>query len=512
MRCAYVPIDERPCNTRLIDQLVATNDQLDILTVEKSMLGYKKKRANTQKIWDWLFQIEQVDGMVLSAEMLLYGGLIPSRIHELSEEDQDQFEKNMRRLKEKNPHTKMYASSIIMRTPQYSSSDEEPDYYADFGYELFTRAYLQDKKNREYLTTEEIDQLDEFVRKLPEDIVSDYESRRAFNSSVNELMLTLLAEGIIDTLVIPQDDSAEYGYTAIDQKKVLRKIAELNLESQVLMYPGSDEVGSTLVTRFFNDQSKQTPTVAVEWSSTLGPSLIPMYEDRPFNETLKRHIRAIGAKQIDDKPQADIVLFYNVPGKNMQESWDQFTAKDPTYDAFREMVTFVDRIEEAIESGYRVAIADCAYSNGGDYVLLKLLDERCLIPKVVSYKGWNTNANTLGTTLAQGILATQTQSRAIDQNLYYHVLDDFLYQAIIRKDITDHVLPQCQLTYFDLKDHKRMINQMIDQRLVEEHKKYLPNHYKATKAYKVTSDSPWNRMFEVDFMITDTNERSGGVE
>lgn len=70
---------------------------------------------------------------------------------------------------------------------------------------------------------EEQKQLQEIVSLLPKSYIQDYESRRAFNSMINTSMLELVKEGVITFLSIPQDDSAEYGYTAMDQQKFLRR-------------------------------------------------------------------------------------------------------------------------------------------------------------------------------------------------------------------------------------------------------------------------------------------------
>lgn len=171
-----------------------------------------------------------------------------------------------------------------MRTPKYSSSDEEPDYYEHWGRELFLRAYLLDKEKREKLTEDEAKQLSEIQEKLPKEHIEDYETRRVFNSNMNLQMLDLVQEGVLTFMSIPQDDSSEFGYTAIDQSAVVTKREQLRLYKKVHMYPGADEVGATLLARVYNDLKGQKPKIFPIWSSTLGPQLVPMYEDRPLQK------------------------------------------------------------------------------------------------------------------------------------------------------------------------------------------------------------------------------------
>lgn len=503
MKCVFIPLDERPCNTEVVYRLASTNKNIELLAPEQELLGLKKEKADTEKLWDWLHKTEATDGIVLSTEMMLYGGLIPSRLHDYSNDVINEFENHLRRLKKEKPNTKIYASSIIMRTPTYSSDDEEPHYYEEFGESIFRRAYYQDKENREGLTDEEQKILQQIKETLPTEYVEDYEKRRAFNSSVNQLMVKLLHDGILDMLVIPQDDSAEYGYTAQDQMKVRQTIAELDMEEKAYVYPGSDEVGATLLTRLYHDIEQLNPKVFVEWSSTLGPQLVPMYEDRPFNEALKQHIRAMGAILTTDKDEADLVLAYNVPGRVMQEAWDQFEKRDPTYDGFRDMSTFADKIEQHLAAERQVAIADCAYANGGDYALIKRLDLRNLLHRLVSYKGWNTNANTLGTTLAQGLLAEADAEAAkiIEENTHYHLIDDFVYQSVVRMRMTDEDLPKRGLNYFDLKSESVEINQLRDHYLTEVFQSMIPTFSQRFETVKIQSYAPWNRMFEVGLVL-----------
>ena len=94
--------------------------------------------------------------------MLLYGGLIPSRLHHLSEKEVNERLDIVHQIKNINPHIKIYAFHCIMRAPSYNSSEEEPDYYEDFGYALFRRKYLLDYQKKTWAFTRRIIRIKEY--------------------------------------------------------------------------------------------------------------------------------------------------------------------------------------------------------------------------------------------------------------------------------------------------------------------------------------------------------------
>lgn len=496
MKIAYIPIDERPCNITYVQMIAESSHDVELFVPGPELLGYKKNAANTEGLWNWLKNMAgRVDALILSIDMLVYGGLLPSRLHYLTEKESTVWVERLRSLRRDYPNLGIYASNLIMRTPKYSSSDEEPDYYEHWGRELFLRSYLLDKEKREKLTEDETKHLSKIDAKLPKEHIEDYETRRVFNSNMNVHMLDLVKEGVLTFLSIPQDDSSEYGYTAIDQSAVVTKREQLRLYKKVHMYPGADEVGATLLARVYNDLKGQKPKIFPIWSSTLGPQLVPMYEDRPFAESLKAHVLAAGCQLVDSATDADLVLAYNTPGRVMQESWEQ-NVKDITYTSFRNMLTFVDQIKDYIDSGKNVIVADSAYANGGDRELITLLDEEGILDKLVSYKGWNTNCNTLGTTICQGVLGTDGKQPQIQENLIYHLFDDYFYQSEIRMEMNADFLPKYDLNYFDLKDETVRVNEERNNRLLTKFNEQILHSFKKFKINNLKTFAPWNRMFE----------------
>ncbi len=252
MKTLLIPLDERPCNYRFPQMVADSQEKVELLVPPKDLLGAKKEPANPERIAAFLEEnVGLCDNLVLSVDMLLYGGLIPSRLHHLTEEEALGRLQVLRSLKEKNPKFKIYAFNCIMRAPSYNSAEEEPDYYEEYGYALFRRKYLLDYKQRYGLSKEEEKEL-EGIR-IPEEIIADYEMHRDFNTRMNLEVVRYLEEGYIDFLVIPQDDSSPYGYTAISQKCVVDAVKKKQLEQKVMIYPGADEVAMSLLARAYHE-------------------------------------------------------------------------------------------------------------------------------------------------------------------------------------------------------------------------------------------------------------------
>ncbi len=498
MKVLYLPLDERPCNLRYPKDIASINEEISLITPDINILGNKKKAADINLLHNFIYDnIMDCDYFICSVDMLCFGGLIPSRLHM---DDIDIITSRLEILKEvkkRNPNIIIYPFSSIMRTPSYSSSDEEPDYYQDYGYEIFKTKYLSNKQERGFITDEEIKELNE-LKQIPSEIVYDYETRRKTNNLNLINILKLQKDKLFEELVIFQDDSAPFGYTAIDQLSIKETIIKYNLNSKVHIYPGADEVGCSLLIKAYNHYKNLNPKIYVEFSSTNAKSLIPLYEDRPMYETLKHHVGVVDGIMIDSSMDADYILMVNAPGNKMQESWDQFDNKDLQYDTYRNLKYFVSKIKYYINLGYKVMISDVAYANGGDYELIKLLDEEKLLDQVYAYAGWNTHANTTGTVLASGLINDKINNNTLN-NIKNHIMEDCLYQAIIRMDVNKNQLPLIDLNYFDLKDKQNLV---IDIEL-EKLKPYLLNLniLKDITTEDINLTHPWNRMFEVDLYL-----------
>ncbi|MEG0615017.1 MAG: DUF4127 family protein, partial [Oscillospiraceae bacterium] len=246
-KIVLLPLDERPCNFNFPYEIF-NGKTFNIVRPKK--LGAKKIPADFDEIKSFLFEeCKDADGLVLSVDTLLYGGLIPSRLHHFSEEEIEKRLDLIRELKRENPTLIVFGFQCIMRCPKYSSSDEEPDYYEICGEEIHKIGAILHKKQ---LGISDENDLENLYKIAKPEFLNDYTERRKFNLNFNLKTLSLVKEKVIDFLVIPQDDSAKYGFTALDQIAVREKISAELLQTDVLIYPGADEVAMTLLAKFAN--------------------------------------------------------------------------------------------------------------------------------------------------------------------------------------------------------------------------------------------------------------------
>ena len=130
MKVLLLPLDERTVE-RCVRQMIAeSNDEVELVVPPLELLGDKKRPADVAGISAFLEeQAAGCDAAVLSLDMLLYGGLIPSRLHHLERAELDERLDAVRALKRANQEMRVYAFQCIMRCPSYDSAEEEPDYY-----------------------------------------------------------------------------------------------------------------------------------------------------------------------------------------------------------------------------------------------------------------------------------------------------------------------------------------------------------------------------------------------
>lgn len=502
-KIVYIPLDERPCNLAYPLRLFTQLDDVTVVAPPVALLGHKKVPANVSALRDFLkAESADADAVVYSTEMLAYGGLLPSRIYpEANKPDIAEYEAFLKGLKATNPALKLYGSNLIMRTPRYSSGDEEPAYYEDYGAEIFRYGWLIDKENREGLDDAERAEERQLSRTVPAEDIADYEQRRENNLKVNLANIDLVQAGVIDYLAIPQDDSAPYGYTAHDQAAVYPLIKKTRLQARIGTYPGADEAGYTLLARAVQGLTGGSFSIYPLYASEIGKTQIPLYEDRPLCESVKSHILSAGAQVALSPESADLILAVNTPGKQMIEARDQRTHADVTYDTYRNLRAFVSQIGVLLDAGKAVAVADSAYANGADLELIEMLDTQGLLPKLAAYRGWNTNCNTLGSTISAAMIQRQATPAVRWHEILTALLDDAFYQSVVRGEVTDNWLPRFGLNYFDLKDQAEAVGAEVAKQ-IETLAATTLQHSLAGAKLQPQISFPWNRMFEINCAYT----------
>lgn len=145
----YVPLDDRDCNYQFPWLLSQMTEGLELLRPPYEWMGFLKKPANREKIWEWLFeQAGECDYAILSVDTLVYGNIIGSRIHTYSMEECRETMDRFRQLKKQNPQLHIHAFNLAARVAAYNDNHEDPEYWQEYGYDIWRYTWLWDKKKR----------------------------------------------------------------------------------------------------------------------------------------------------------------------------------------------------------------------------------------------------------------------------------------------------------------------------------------------------------------------------
>ncbi|MCI5745790.1 MAG: DUF4127 family protein [Erysipelotrichaceae bacterium] len=509
-KIVFLPLDERPCTFDYPRYLANIATDINFVSVPKNLMGEYKKPGNIKEIDNFLLkECKDASIAIIAIDSLLYGGIVPSRLHYYDEDTLIKRLEILKEIKKINPGIKIFAYHLIMRCPSYSSDSEEPPYYALCGYQihmlgkyehLSSLSTLDEKMQKEY------DSIKQFI--LDNDYqkyVDDYLNRRSLNTKMNLCSLSYVKEKIIDFLIVPQDDSAPYGYTAKDQIVIRKEINRLNIAFNALMYPDADGVGNTLLARAINYIKQANLKIYVRYNTCNNGNIIPNYEDRPVSESIKYQILAAGGFYTTNSSDADIILMVNLPLKNMGEArrlYDDLLhdgETDLNYTVGRNLVEYVEYIKYLTSINQCVAIADIAYANGGDLPLFNLLKEENLLFKVDSYAGWNTAANTLATCIPLAMISKlYGKNDAWYDFMGLRYLEDVGYMSYVRFKAFDYFKGQ-----FDWGKIDGVENGIVSNYIKENLTKWAQDNL-TSSSYQVQiihNSQPWNRFFETKLIV-----------
>lgn len=496
MKIVYIPLDERPCNYAFAGQ-IAAGTPVQLAVPEIGMLGKKKIPADTAAIAEFLkTECADADGCVLSLDMLLYGGIIPSRIHRLTQAELLERLETVRELKRQNPALKIFAFALIMRCPSYSSADEEPDYYETCGREIFLTGQVKHKLALGLISEAEAAQLLHTYEEKTGAHLQDFEQRRQRNRWVLEKILTEYRD-CFEALVIPQDDSSAYGYTTVDREHLKQVVQSTGL-GEVPMYPGADEVGMSLLSRAACALMGRTPGIKLVFAHEDAPKMVPLYEDRPVGQTIPVLLKTSGCRVTESGE--DITLYLNYPACDPVEVWQE---PSEGY-KMRDLNGFCDQIAADVRAGKLAAVSDGAYCNGGDAELVKMLSERIGLTELAAYAGWNTSSNTLGTAVCQAVFTWLFgKSEALDLFTAQRLYEDVGYCGYVRREVTALIEPM-GFGYFDAGETDGEVAKLVRQRLDAYMEALLPE---IAARYAIDRcQMPWKRMFEVDLTLKPRTE------
>ncbi|MCL0081010.1 DUF4127 family protein, partial [Peptococcaceae bacterium] len=493
VKVLYVPLDERPVNLSTVTEIF-NNVPVELLTPPSQYLPVQAQPGSTEKLWQWVFDnCHNADYVVLSADTMIYGGLTASRLHHLERDQLAERVDNFKRIKEINPEIEVYVFSTVMRTPRIGGSTAELGYYRIFGSKIFRVTALQDQKNQTGLSLLQEKEKERLLKLIPDIIMEDWLQRREKNLAVNAKLINLVDIDVIDFFILGRDDTAVYSQSS-QEWRVLQELAVDLPVSRFISLAGADEVGLLLLTRAVNHQSREIPAVYVRFAPGVGKNTIPLYEDQAVWKNIRNHIYATRCRWVNNAAKADLILAINTPLDGVTGEAgkpDNLVKNDPAVNALAKA------IDQDIESGLLVAVADISFANGADNDFMAALHYHKLLSTITAYAGWNTAGNSIGYALGQGVLSRYMSALEVEQILVGRLLDDWGYQANVRREINRGIIQ-------DLTINRNNLGQYVDlvQHQTQKKIRYFAEN-KLTcfdiKELKVTF--PWQRTFDIDLEV-----------
>ena len=458
----YVPLDDRDCNYEFPYRLSLMTEDMELLRPPYGWMGFLKRPADQEKIWNWLFEkAPECEYAILSVDTLVYGNIIGSRIHHNSMEKCAEYMERFRRLKQQNPHLHIHAFNLAARVAAYNDAHEDPEYWDDYGRDIWKYTWLLDKGDRDEISAAEREEAAFLQEKIPEDILKDFLDRRAVDRFVNLTSVDLVKEDVFDILTVPKDDTAEFGYAAMDQLAIARKVERENVRSRVYCYPGADEAGSVHFSRIFCLCHGYRPAVYVRYSSLSGSGVVPLYEDRPLGESIKWQILSAGGIWTETPVDSNCMLAVNAPGKRQIACAAQRVKRDFASDNCtnpEELLRYIEYYRDIYQKA--VGISDVTMTNGCDNEFMARACEHHIFDRIQAFGGWNTAENTNGVVIAMLIIASYydcwKEKRELSQNadsfLARALIADWLCQANVLHDFLEGYARQENIEPYFLKE------------------------------------------------------------
>lgn len=498
----FVPHDNRPISFK------QTADNIrdlgyEVLTPPEELLGNRENPyAKPEELSKWVIEnAKKADAAVISSDSMVYGSLVASRKHNLSEDVVLARVHNFEKIHQTNPNMKLYVFGSIMRTPQTSeaSGSEDANYYAQYGTDIARYTALTDKLEQDGLTHKERKQLKQYEQKIPKVALDDWLSRRQGNFLVSKNLIDLARNDVITYLALGCDDNAKYSQTNKERRALDNYGSDLG-ELKYQSVAGIDEIGYVLLTRAVNNLQGDIPFVSVHYAKGTGENTIPAYSNEPIKNSIATHIKMAGGMKVNSDKRADLVFMVNT---NFDGTTGAANDLNNVYIPNENIIDFVNMVDEAVQANKKVGIGDITFGNGSDNALMFSLYGKNLLDKLNAYSGWNTPTNSTGYALAMGMGANYTDRVGILKMLEVRYLDDWLYQANIRQAVANRLnsMPG-EGDYGNTKTRTLPAEKLATealQKMIADYglEKFEGQSYVADAQIRF----PWQRMFEADIIF-----------
>jgi len=501
-RILLVPLDDRPPCLQFPVKMGQIGDA-EVVAPPPEILGKFTTPGQTDRIAEWIRSqnLKSFDAAIVALDMVAYGGLVASRTNSGTTETEALKRLELiREMRNGAPELPIYAQNVIMRLAPTGTGANES--YRQNLADWAELSVLTDDKSK--LETKRLES------KIPAAALADYKQARHRNLQTNLKAIDFVRNGIINYLILSQDDAKPRGIHVADRERLIGEINRLNLADKIAVQPGADEVGMLLLARIMNKLYGFSPKIKVVYSSNEIADKPMPFEDKPLRETVSYHIKATGSREVANENDADL-LFY------------VYASRFETGRA----ESFAKEIAEKIKKNKRIIVADIDPKGdvqGGESNFTNELLKRNVFPELNSYASWNTAGNTIGTTLPHGVIFALAENKLLKsknkdaadriwtaQNwfTFHRILDDYYYHNPIRaqskKFIAENNWSAIRLSDEATRKVEDFAFKLLQTDFAELAQNYFGKHgnnlqknIKCEKPSNLKFDLPWNRTFEAE--------------
>ena len=514
-RILLIPLDSRPAAGQFAQMIGAINNtKVDIPPVE--ILGKFTVPGDVEKILQWLEaqNLDDVSNIIVSGDMLAYGGLIASRVNDV---DAGVGTKRLQRLidfkRKTSPDIKL---TIFMSTMRLTPTATKAA--ASYRINLAKYEEMKDRYERTHDASLPA-KLNNMRRVVPAVEILRYERTRRRNVEVQSALLRMCIGPEIEFLIMGQDDAKPDG-PQIQENAKLKKLAEqYRVQSKVYFCEGIDQHSNLLLSRAILSQRNWKPRVRIVYSDENGKDQYALYESKTVKDSLQDQLFASGAEMALEGQEYDYSLYVNSPKRSELH--------------FQE---FLEKMRGEIDQGFPVAVADINFGANGssDEELFNFLVRSGKAYKLLAFAGWNTAGNTMGTSIPAANVylcarkyEVEPLKREVAQRefLIHRMINDWAYHRFTRPAtyaMIDSLQDQRDEIYgtnfdavnkFAAADLRKHIAQIFQAQFQLRRFTAGTKEYQIDDMMNLTIGLPWPRAYEIrvefNFKVEETGSNSG---
>ncbi len=492
-----IPLDSRPVSLQF-PKNVAQMGKFYVETPPVEYFGNFLEPGKPDEILSWMKtqDLSQYDSVVVSLDMIFYGGLVASRTLNTDLKQANFRLEELARIKALYPKVKFYGFSAITRLAPTATPENT-------GWDAALAQYLS--RESEFLITKNkplLPIIEKLKAVIPKGEIEHALEIRKRNHQMQVTLIKQTQKGLLDYLVLGQDDASIYGPQVKEADELVQFSKDLGIEDHVHYGQGIDQYGMVLVSRAILKTLNYSPKVKVVYSDDKGAKKVAQYESRPISQSLEDQILASGAKKtISVWENYDYMVFVNTP-----------KPRPIPYQLFVNHIKFANSLD------LPVALADIDLSDQrgqtGNPELFRWLCDTEQMIKMMLYASWNTASNTMGTVIPAANVYSFYPSRhqpivAHDAFMLDRLTDDHAYHLYVRPLAKKKSIEIGADPRWLTKEQHHTVQRFVQENLKPYLMKYFDSQiknrtylkdwetYEITHIKDISITLPWPRIFEV---------------